>query len=417
MAVVFVGLMAGCLEAAPTQPAPTAGVPPLEMIQQIMADVPCEAPYSGTVTTENLKRLNFTQFEDGPGGPQEMDIRGNLLLAARAGGFSTVDITDPLNPVVLGHYGDAGGMLDVKFSPDNQTALVSSRDGIDLVDVRRPDDLVQVGRWRFSDENDPASGQNGQNAHMLYTAHINDKDWVFVAPQSSTGTWILELQGTPDARTLKLVSRTSPSFPAAPHDMYAHFDPIMKRWLLYTAEIFAWNVFDITDPANPTFIVSVPNEEPSGTHSVQPAHIGDRRLVVTSTEFGTNVLKVFDATDFRTVRPIAYWTRQVGPEVYEYQHNINIVDGRLYMAHYALGFFVFDLTKLGTSPLSLQPIAHYAGSMRSTPGQAYQGGFWDIVLHNGLIYAGAFTGEHEIGLHIVGYGCIPPGDPTYTSTG
>ena len=139
-------IFAGCLVAPPDdQATPTHSSVPADL-SQIMAGVPCDAPYSASSTTKNLKRLNLTTF-DGPGGPQELDVRDGLLLAARAGGFSPVDVRDPANPVVLGHYGDAGGMLDVKFSPDNQTALVSSVKGIDLVDVVLYDGVLYAGAY------------------------------------------------------------------------------------------------------------------------------------------------------------------------------------------------------------------------------------------------------------------------------
>jgi hypothetical protein len=416
---LIVTAFAGCLQTDPTETAPTPtdiADEALGRIQTLVKGVPCDAPYSGTKTTDNFLRLNLTEF-DGPGGPQEIDIRGNLLLAARASGFSTVDISDPANPVILGHYGDAGGMLDVKFSPDNQTALVASARGIDLVDIRKPDDPVRVGQWLV---NEPGNPGPAYEAHMIYTAHIKGQDWVFVATQSGTGAWILRMDGTPDSRKLTFVSRTDPSVAASPHDIFVQFDTDLQRWILYTTELFAWAAFDITDPAKPTFITSVPNTEPSGTHSVQAAKIGGRRLVATSTEFGTNVMKVFDATDLRAPKPIAYWTRQAGPEIYEHQHNLNIVQGRLYMAHYALGLFVFDLTKLPATAaglLDLKPVAHYAGSQRSNAGSSAQGGFWDVVLKDGILYAGAYTGGFEVGLHTIAYGCIRPGDPAFTSVG
>ncbi|HEX9816473.1 MAG TPA: hypothetical protein VGB18_05795 [Candidatus Thermoplasmatota archaeon] len=417
--VLLLAAFARCLEPDATDQTPEPGTTAggaVQRVQSLLKDVPCDTPYSGTKTTGNLLRIKLTEF-DGPSGPQEIDIRGNLLLAARAGGFSTVDISDPANPIILGHYGDAGGMLDVKFSPDNQTALVASARGIDLVDIRNPDDPVQVGQWLV---NEPANPSGASEAHMIYTAHIKGQDWVFVATQSGTGAWILRMDGTPDARKLTFVSRTDPSASASPHDIFVQFDNDLQRWILYTTELLGWGAFDVTDPANPTFIVVVPNNEPSGTHSVQAAKVGERRLVATSTEFGTNVMKVFDATDLRAPILIAYWTRQAGPEVYEHQHNLNIVQGRLYMAHYALGLFVFDLTKIPTTPagvLDLKPVAHYASSQKSNPGSPAQGGFWDLVVHDGLLYAGAYTGDFEVGLHTIGYGCIPAGDANYTSTG
>ncbi len=405
----------------------SGGAPPrtheeaMTAVRALLADTPCEAPYSGTRTTENLLPLSVTGFD--VGGPQELDVRGDLLLAARAGGFSTVDISDPLVPRILGHYGDAGGNLDVKFSPDGQTALVSSIPRIDLVDVRNPDTLDLVGRWQLTDAPQPPQSAPNENAHMIGTAHIAGQDWVFLATQSSTGIWILRLDGTPDARTLTFVTTTPLVNGAlAPHDVFIQLDPLLDRWILYTANAFdGWTAFDVTDPTSPEFLTLVPNLDVSATHSVQATTIGNRRIVVTSTEGGMNALKVWDATSLLSPTPIGQWTYTVGPEIKHEQHNINIVEGRLYQAHYGFGLFVFDLSSLPTSTLeafNLQPVAHYGVPLEAPVGfGATSRGFWDIVVDEGVIYAGSYGGVDGQGVHAIGYGCMPAGDPRFTSKG
>lgn len=419
VAMCLLAALAGCSSPA-VEPQDAAPAP--ADLAALADGLPCEAPFSDQETTENLRRVSLTGFDSG-GGPQEMDVRGGLLLAARLEGFTTVDVSDPAHPRELGHYGDAGGMLDVKFSPDNLTALVGAYENVDLVDIRDPADPVRVGRWEFAGEASPPSGLPGQNAHMLIPARIAGQDWVFLAPQSSSGVWVLRMDGTPDARSLSLVTTTLPVQGGAsgPHDIFLQHDEVLGTWVLYTADAFAgWTAFDVGDPANPQVLVAVPNADVSGTHSVHAARIGERRIVVTSTEFGMNALKVWDATNLQAPIQVGYWTRKLGPEVYEHQHNLNVVEGRLYMAHYAQGLFVFDLTTLPATPaglLDIQPVAHYAGSQRSVLGSGSEGGFWDVVVHEGLLYAGAYSGGHEEGLHVVAYGCITPGDPVFTSAG
>lgn len=414
-------LVAGCLDPA-TQDLPEGNSEALPSLAALVADVPCEAPFDDVGTTDNLRQLSLTEF-DGESGPQEMDVAGDLLLAARDMGFSTVDISDPLLPVVLGHYGDAEGMLDVKFSPDNQTAIVGSYDNIDLVDVRDPREPRQVGRWTFDQVEAPPSGMSGQNAHMVFPVRIAGEDWVFLAPQSSTGVWILKLTGTPDARGLEFVTTTLPvqGGLSGPHDIFVHFDELLQAWVLYSADAFlGWTAFDVSDPANPEPLVAMPNADVSGTHSVQAGFVGGRRIVATSTEFGMNALKLWDATDLARPVQVGYWTHEVGPGVYDHQHNLNIVEGRLYMAHYALGLYVFDLAGLPTNPsgaLSIQPIAHYAKLQETNLGAGANGGFWDLVVADGLLYAGVYSGGVQQGLHVVGFGCITPGDPLQTSIG
>jgi hypothetical protein len=401
-------LAAGCLDAGDDAAGDRTGDADLPDLGALVADLPCEAPFDDVGTTGNLRQLSFTEF-DGESGPQEIDVAGGLLLAARDMGFSTVDVSDPLLPVVLGHYGDAGGMLDVKFTPDNLTAIVSSYDNIDLVDVRDPAEPRQVGRWTFGQVESPPSGMGGQNAHMAFPARIAGEDWVFLAPQSSSG---LEFVTT----TLPLQGGLS-----GPHDIFVQFDELLQSWVLYSADAFlGWTAFDVSDPANPELIVAVPNADVSGTHSVQAGIVGGRRIVATSTEFGMNALKFWDATDLAKPVQIGYWTHELGPGIYDHQHNLNIVEGRLYMAHYALGLYVFDLTALPASPagaLSIQPVAHYAKLQETSLGAGANGGFWDLVVDHGLLYAGVYSGGVQQGLHVVAFGCITPGDPLQTSVG
>ncbi|HLE48388.1 MAG TPA: hypothetical protein VI818_08835 [Candidatus Thermoplasmatota archaeon] len=404
--------MAGC-----TGPAANdleSAVPPIVLD----AEVPCQAPYTATATTKNFHRLNHTGLQ--PGGPQEIDIRGDLLLAARAGGFTLFNISQPEAPLELAHYGDAGGMLDVKFTPDNATALVTTTRHIDVVDIRQPDNPVRVSRWAFTDVATPPSGMSGQNAHMVFTATIKGKDWAFLAPQSSTGVWILEIVGPPETRTLKFVGTTLPvqGGLSGPHDIYVTRDRELG-WLLYTADAFVgWTVFDVNDPTQPRFVGGQPNTDVSGTHTVQAAWINGKRIVATSTEFGMNALKVWDATRLAAPVLIGYWTRSMGPEQLAIMHNFQIVDGRIYMAYYSEGIFVFNITKLrfGESPFALAPEAHFASSGGTPAFGSGGGGFWDVVLHHGRLYAGSYSG-HEVGLHVIRFGCIPAGDARFTSTG
>src|SRR5687768_3619255 len=247
--LVLALLAAGCLDAGDDALGDGPGVD-LPDLGALVADLPCEAPFDDVGTTENLRQLSLTEF-DGESGPQEIDVAGDLLLAARDMGFSTVDVSDPLLPVVVGHYGDAGGMLDVKFTPDNLTAIVSSYDNIDLVDVRDPAEPRQVGRWTFDQVGSPPSGMNGQNAHMVFPARIAGEDWVFLAPQSSTGVWVLKLTGTPDARGLEFVTTTLPlqGGVSGPHDIFVQFDELLQAWVLYSADAFlGWTAFDVSDP-------------------------------------------------------------------------------------------------------------------------------------------------------------------------
>lgn len=377
---------------------------PYETIKQQLEGVPCQVESIGMGTSENFLPLANASWEQG--GTQEIDIRGNLLYAARPNGIAIVDIKDPLNPVVLSNYTDSGYPLDVKVSPDNMTALIGMGQGIDLVDVRNPEEPVRVGMWLFpgiaAGIHDPI-----ENAHMLFTAAIAGEQWVFLAPNTNTGVWILKMTGTPDERNLTLVTQTLPVQGGAlgPHDMVVQYDDVLKTHLLYSADGYhGWSVWDVSDPAEPMIVGGIVRPESGYLHTIQATHMNNRRIVMTIAEVGANFMQVYDATNLRAPILLASW--QVGNPS-ESQHNFNIVQGQAYLAHYAQGIYVFDLGELPATPsqaiVNFPPVAHWAGREGAS--------FWDIVMKDGVLYGS----DMRNGVDVFAYGCIVPGEPTFSS--
>jgi len=434
-AAVLSGCAGSKAPAAPRTEGITGATPAVwAAIQDKMTGVPCDATV-GSDTSPNLVQLSNISYAEEAGMHGELDIRGHLAVHARyaAGGFEMVDISDPLNPRYLGDYdyngeNATGNALDVKFTPDNATVLVGLNTGIIMADVRDPANAHTVGEWNFTDAKvatDPAP-RVSENAHMFYTHRIDGVDWVFLAPNSNTGIWMLKIEGTPDHRTLQYVAQTLPveGGPLGPHDLYVQQDATDHHWYLYSADGFhGWTVFNVDDPAHPQMVGGLVNPaEGAYTHSIQAQWINGRRLVATIGEVGANILKVYDATNFRAPLLLGVYavTSGLGPGSPE--HNFNIVAGKLYLSYYSHGMYVFDLTKLTGTPaagtLNMQPVAHYSlGS--SEPGVAVPPnvplftGIWDTVLQDGLIYLSNIHG----GLIVVGYGCNHAPDPTLTSTG
>lgn len=373
---------------------------PMAKVRDLMAGVPCQASVSPSGTSANLKPLSTTVA--GRAGHQSLDFRNNLVLANKGGGFAIYDVSDPRSPQVLGDF-ERGG-ADIKFSPDNLTALVGGG-GITMVDIRNPADPVEVGRW--------SGGQ-----HMHFAAMINGKQYVFVVDGfSSQGVKILRLDGPPDKRTLTPVAQSLPieGGPLGPHDVYVTYEHDLKKWVLYAADGFhGWLAHDVSNPERPLPLGGFLNPEPEYVHSIQSAMVGNRRLVATIGEVGVNMLKVYDATILQAPVLLAAW--QVTPGGADPQHDFNIVDGQLYLGHYTHGVYVFNLTKLGLpgqAATQLTPAAHWA---RASPGGAGALGFsgvWEAAVHNGVMY----VADMQTGLHAVGYGCLRPGDRTLSSTG
>lgn len=427
--------LAGCSNAGDSDsPAGKDAVTdPWPAIQDMMADVPCEATSGGDTSANLLQLANITYAEEA-GIHGEIDIRGNLLLHARyaQGGFEMVDISNPSYPIDLGAFdyngADDGDALDVKFSPDNATALVGLGSGILMVDVRDTANPRVVGQWNFTDATiatDPAP-RVFQNAHMFYTARIDGVDWVFLAPNTNTGVWMLRLEGTPDARTLTYVTQTLPveGGPLGPHDIFVTKDEMDGNWYLYSADGFhGWTAFNVNDPANPMFAGGIANPaEGAYTHTVQTQWVNGRRLVASIGEIGANALRVYDATVLTAPVFLGAWQadpgagspEQAGDGSAAAEHNFNIVGGKLFLSYYNYGMYVIDLNALsglpGVGTAELTPVAHYGNNGEAGGGTV---NIWDTVIKDGILYLGDIQG----GLVVIGYGCHAVPDPMLTSTG
>lgn len=429
--------LAGCVEDPPVGSEKLPDVPDVPSkeavygrIKSLIGDLPCEAPFDASRTTDNLRQMaNLTFDREGMAvGSRELDIRGHLALTTLAGqnAIGILDLTDPLHPVQLSVL-EVGGEYDVKFGPDNQTAFVGVSAGIAIVDIRDPTEPVLTGTWKWAEAPSPPEGGRNQNAHMLFTARIQEQDWLFLAPNSNTGVWIFKIDGPPEARKLTYVTQTLPveGGPLGPHDMTVQYDTVLKTWVLYSADGFhGWTAFDVSDPTKPTPIGGITKPETGYTHTVQAAQVGTRRLVATIQEVGVNVLEIYDATNLRAPVLLGTWQDKAGSAAP--QHNLNIVAGRLYVAHYGNGVYVFDLNKVGAVPLAseVKPVAHYGGSWSPPQPQippspfAYLGftEFYDVVVQDGVVYAASYS-KPTAGIHVIADGCLVPGDATLTSIG
>lgn len=430
-------LLAGCVSLP--DDVGTASLPDAEAaaavvanLQTLLAGVPCEAKTVGAGTSENLLPVATLPYDESTHG--EIDIRGDWMLVARyaSGGFELVNVADPAKPRLVAVYqSEEKSAYDVKWMPDGRTAVVGHGRTIDLVDVSPVMDPaltaeaidmqglapVLLDSWKY-----PGGGRIPfTNMHMLTSARIGDIDFVFIAPNDDAGIMVTKLVGEGAERKLETIGRIGADVlgggPLGPHDMSLVVDEITQKPLLYVANGFeGWRVFDVSDPAKPIGLATMPNllTGQGYTHTVIGQKVGDRRILAAIQEVGVNTLSIFDVTNFATPILLAQWQAD-RREPTNPQHNIQLLNGTLYMAHYTKGVYVFDLNKLDKTPvagtLSLRPVAHYAPEK---PGQAGPTGFdniWDVVVHRGLLY----VNDVKAGTHVIGYGCLVPGDETATS--
>lgn len=434
LALASLLVVAGCVTPAAVEPASVDPMhaPVLHAIRGLLADVPCEAASIGRETSENLLDLARIEYDGTAHG--EIDARGDWLLAARyqAGGFEVVSIADPLDPTLAGVFqSEEENAQDVKWMPDDRTAVVGVNLKVLLVDVGpiidstlAPAQALEqnvtpklLGEWVYPLTGTNPHGEAFANMHMLTTARIGDADYVFVAPNTDTGVWILKREGD----TLEHVTHVGAPLGGGalgPHDMSVVWDNALDAPVLYVANGFeGWMAYDVSDPAAAERLGFMPNLDPaplSYTHTVLGAQVGDRRLVVTISEVGANMMKVYDATDFAApVLVGVWWAEKTAPHMP--QHNLQIVGDTLFMAHYTQGVYAFDLSAIDPAPLagtlSIAPIAHYAPPRQDAPDALGFGNIWDVVVHRGLLY----VNDMAYGTSVVGYGCFEPGDEAATS--
>lgn len=382
-------------------------------VNRAIGNLPCKAERVPDETSKNLKTLAQVSWtpdiETG-----ELDIVGDLMIGhiyGAPGGITTVDISDPLNPKWLNTARTEGRFsYDAKITDDGTTAVVGIDDapmngGVALFDIRDPKKPKLMHTW-ISDR--PGALQNG---HMVYTANIDETDWVFLAPNDSTGVWILRIVGPPGKREIEYVTNTLlvEGGPLGPHDMYIGFDEVLETWVLYAADGYhGWLAYDIGDPATPQFLGGFLHPSTGYTHTIQAGMVGGRRIVATVEEVGANYLKIYDATNLLSPTLLGIWSSSQVPIAA--QHNLQIVKDHLYVAHYGSGIFIFDLEPLveAGQPVTseISPVAQYRPDNSS---------LWDVVLKDGLIYGGRFNAGG--GFDVVAFGCVPAGNRAYTSTG
>ncbi len=86
----------------------------------------------------------------------DVDIQGNILyvcapgIAMPDGGFYTVDITDPENPVALDQY-DANGFTPFTVKVADGYAYITDADDIHILDVSNPASIVYLEEYRMPD--------------------------------------------------------------------------------------------------------------------------------------------------------------------------------------------------------------------------------------------------------------------------
>lgn len=414
-------LLAGCISNGSPAPADDAGADEASVRALTASLGPCEVPV-GAGTTDNLAVLDMVPHDSGSG---EVDIRGDLALVSRnaAGGFHVVDVSDPADMTLVSTWYDEGRRaLDVKWTATGDGAVVGDYGQIRMVDLADPANPVLRSTFLYNQTTPRLSGQ----AHMVQPYVINGEEWVFVASQTTNAPmYVLKRVGW-DLVYVTNIGLPLPLVRSAPlgnHDPYIINDEMHDdKPVLYLSDgLTGWVAFDVSDPSKPVRIGGSVNYDPwqGYVHTVRVGFFEQKRIVVTMQEVGHNAVKVWDATNLEAPVLLAAWTADKTKPNHP-NHNIQLVKDHLYLAHYELGVFVFDLGsdlhKGGDLPgtVELTPIARL-GAPEGTPSEAplWFTGVWDVLLDDGYVY----VNDRAVGFMSVAFSCIEQGDPTETSFG
>lgn len=248
--------------------------------------------------------------------------REYALLCARDDGLYVIDVTEN-QPVAVGFVPDGRDSKDVK-TYGQYAYLVNEYAPIQIIDLSDPTDPQVVGSL-------DTGGSDGGSHNILV-----DGDYLYVVGGRSPGG-------------LRIYSLTDPENPTfvggiagTDGETYYHDVDIVGD-VLYAAAIYdqGVDILDISDKANPT----VTSNFQYAASSYQGAHnicsTADGNYVFVGDEIGSEPhTRAFDVRDPQNVEQVADIIVTPGQPV----HNCYVKEDLLYIAHYADGVRVFDVT-------------------------------------------------------------------------
>lgn len=313
-----------------------------------------------------------------------------LCRSGPEGGLAIFDVRDIENPAFTGHLAlEAGFEPDIEVTDDGNYAFWEvQRAGVPTI----PDPMNAGGSLPrgihvidVSDKSSPTwvsyTPVEPDGPHSISYANIGGEDYVFASIYSwqYVGTSVTPVTLAPpgmqrlsiyrlaDDGSLAEVSTyidpdaaeanpVQPEGGKMPHDVSIAVHPITNRTYAYVAY---WNlgvvILDVTDPANPTKVGAATDMGAAGSIEIHMARqaedlIDGRVIVVAEPEIGqqatTGYMTMIDVTDPTAPTFVSNWKIPGdsdsagggrGP------HYFDLRDGRVVLASYSAGFWVFDI--------------------------------------------------------------------------
>lgn len=402
--------------------------------------------------------------DDGPPGSiSEIDVAGDhAFLGVMGFGFQIVDISNMSAPELVAsveitstdHMTPLGVYLaDLKVDDAGDWLFIalelSTNPGVLIYDVRDKANPVLAGFW-------PEPGLL-LGCHMVEYARIGEGEYVFCAPLDNAVYVGQLLPPVGSTREIVQVARWMPTTPkfvqqqgdvatgyvegcdhvssptcianVALHLVSGHQDMTWQKDPLTGVDMLSvsfWNLglrfVDVSNPLLPQEIGSWAGEDSQKwdgvLHTSMMFESNGSRIAVANPEGARPpAMFVLDATDFDNPKVLAEWTAlpdYMGEDGRFSLHNFQIVDGKVYMAHYHGGLWVLDIStpELQASPRAVGTFMPWdrAGGDVDSPryGAGCCGGSWDVVVWKGHVLS-----ANDGGLFIAALDGDPLGDEHY----
>lgn len=310
----------------------------------------------------NMVRTGGSLLDMGTRGyaaPHAIDIQADLMFVSAyaatgdaVAGVYIFDLSvDPADPPLLGKWlteGPAGGDRNMEATSDGAFVVVSyeSNDcagnvgphntGMYLIDTSDPTNPVEADRVIIEPGDTAAAEQ-----HSITIWSSDEGDYVY---HGAGSPHIYRIDR--GAKTLEPVGTF-----ASGHDSSIYIDPLTDTPWLLSADVSAFNIYDITDPTSPAVLGTwpVPKPESYYVHTAIAAHLDGRNIaIVNSEDFrqDPSAFWVLDITDPAAPTQLAQWTSPddvPSGDLTFSLHNPRFEDGILTFSYYHAGIWQFDL--------------------------------------------------------------------------
>jgi hypothetical protein len=412
LALLSLTALAGCADSP--DPAEAAGG--VQLVDALEA-------YKAGEPSANVERVG--QWGEGAA---EIDACGQWLFVDAGAAVQILDVTDPSNPLEVSRVEGLPSILDVKSSDDCKWLFVGN-DAQGSAEVPVAGVRTNTGGFyvvNVEDKTKPnlvsslAVGLR-RGPHMVYYHQMADgRELVFGANADvsinefdrSTGT-LRELSRY-QADLVTAFNRDPEVFDVYyqgyAHDMVAEIDPASGKSLMYVANWDAGlRIVDLSTPESPVELGgwnAFPEGHEGNIHTVSTERIGGRSITVGAVEVGfavvggyhylmgtdRSIVYVWDTTEPTEPVLLGTWENPDGEpagrdnaafgEEISSTHNLQVEGGRIYLAHYAMGVFVLDVS---------------TPDMQAGPGilgyhKEEGDNVWDVVVSDGILYSAGAAG-------------------------